>query len=254
MLLHDVARATLTVHAIRLDAQDDASASQRWQPPGTRPSGLAGRGAPAQEPALATAGGPRAAASAGASQEATRSDVTPRRPIVELSMKIAGASSVIDFQSRGGLPRMLVLAGHALFHNSLKALAILFVTFTRSLPETTTLVMVVVATVVCCRRPALALPHAVSRVGADSRLLQLRGARRVPGPGGHVPPPRRVHHAHLRRDVRLAAPAAGVLRPRGPPTPGARCRQHSTPSQILMPSFTSTVGSPLGLHLVSCAR
>ena len=82
-----------------------------------------------------------------------------------------------------------------------------------------------VSRLTCHCRLALALPHAVARVGADGRLLQLRGAQRVPEPGGHVPPSWHVHHAHVRRDVRLAAPAGGVLRPRGPAPTGDSCRQ-----------------------------
>ena len=79
------------------DSQDDASAQQRWQPPGARPSGLAGRGAPAQDVAV-TAAGPRAVAPPGGSSEAQRSDGTPRRPVVELSMKIAGMATIITIQ------------------------------------------------------------------------------------------------------------------------------------------------------------
>ncbi len=82
--------AVLTEHAFCDALQDDAAASQRWQPPGTRPSGLAGRGAPAQDLAV-TAAAPRAVAPPGASSVAQRSDGPPPRPVVELSMKIAGA-------------------------------------------------------------------------------------------------------------------------------------------------------------------
>ena len=82
------------VNDVYAGLQDDASASQRWQPARQRPatpagSGASTTGAPAQTSADANAV-PSAVTPIAEPAEAVRGVGSPRRPALELSMKLAG--------------------------------------------------------------------------------------------------------------------------------------------------------------------